>query len=103
MPASRLTRRNERCVDRLELPIDTWSDDEPFVSAEGVAMQLGIKLRGRLIHLLVPLPPFDDLLGAKRDENANDNDPDLTDELAPAVQRLGQVNVHEWPPWRRRG
>src|SRR5579864_6678963 len=36
-------------------------------------------------------------LGSQRDENAEDDNPDLTDELAPAVQRFGQMEMHTGP------
>jgi hypothetical protein len=42
-----------------------------------------------------------DLLDSKGDEYANDNDPDLTGELTPAVQRFGNVEVHAAGPRRR--
>src|SRR5207302_500972 len=46
----------------------------------------------RLPHnpdLLMPLPGLDYLLRRERDQHANDDDPDLANERAPAVQRLG--------------
>ncbi len=47
-----------------------------------------------LVHPLAPLNGLDDLLGTKRDQDAEHDDPDFTGELAPAVQRLRQVDVH---------
>jgi hypothetical protein len=42
-----------------------------------------------------PVDRLDDLLGAKRDQHADDDDPHLADKLAPAVQRLGEVEMHQ--------
>jgi hypothetical protein len=41
---------------------------------------------------------FDDLLGAKSDQHANDDNSDFTGERSPAMKRLGQMNVHARDP-----
>ena len=38
------------------------------------------------------------MLRTKRDQHANDDDTDLARELAPAMQRLGQMEMHTGPP-----
>ena len=40
---------------------------------------------------------LDELLRSKRDQDAEDDDADFAGELAPAVQRLGQMEVHAAP------
>ncbi len=45
-----------------------------------------------------PVQRLDDLLGGQRDQHADDNDPDFARELAPAVQRLGKVEMHAAGP-----
>ena len=52
----------------------------------------------RLPHLMAPVPALDQLFGAERDQHADDDDPDLAEKFAPAMERLWQVNVHESPP-----
>ena len=37
-----------------------------------------------------PVQRLDDLLGGHRQQDADDDDPDLASELAPSVQRLGR-------------
>src|SRR5207302_3567616 len=48
--------------------------------------------------LAPPMNGFDDLLRAERDEHAEHDDPNLAGELAPAVQRLGEMDVHVRAP-----
>src|SRR6185437_4025325 len=97
-----LPRRSERCINCVELPVDAWSDDEPVISADGVAMQLRVELNRGFLDLVAPLHALDQLFGAERDQHADDDNADLADELTPAVQRLGQVKMHGSPPRRRR-
>lgn len=40
------------------------------------------------------------LLGPERNQHAEDDDSDFTDKLAPAVQRLRQMEVHSTDPQR---
>ncbi|HXD25284.1 MAG TPA: hypothetical protein VN609_05095 [Propionibacteriaceae bacterium] len=46
---------------------------------------------------------LDHLLCAKRDQDADDDDSDLTGELAPAVQRFGKVEMHATSPRQGQG
>jgi len=55
----------------------------------------------RVVGLVAPVDGFDHLFRAERDQHANDDDAHLTDELAPAVQRLGQVEMHAIGPQQR--
>src|SRR3954447_18415086 len=41
------------------------------------------------------MPIFDELLRAERDQNADDDDPHLANERAPAVHGFGEVDVHQ--------
>ena len=66
-----------------------WSRDVTGVDAQ---LLVGI-------HCLVtPVKPFDSLFGRQCNQHAQNDDPDLAGELAPPVQRLWQVNVHEPAP-----
>jgi len=40
------------------------------------------------LDVMLPVPVLEQLLCAEREKHTEDDDPDLTDELAPAVQRL---------------
>src|SRR6185437_5623740 len=51
-----------------------------------------------LADLPMPLPLLDDLPEAERDQDAEDDDPDLAGERAPAVHRFWQVDVHRVAP-----
>jgi hypothetical protein len=55
------------------------------------------------LNLVSPMQHFDDLLRAKRDQHAHDDDPDLAGELAPAMQRFGQVEMHRSTPQNGNG
>jgi hypothetical protein len=41
-----------------------------------------------------PVQRLDDLLGGQRDQHADDDDPHLANERAPAVQRFGEMEMH---------
>ena len=64
----------QACVDR-----------EPFVSVCQISGHFLAQARIGLAHLTAPVPILDQLLGAKRDQDADDDDPDFAGELAPAV------------------
>jgi len=54
-------------------------------------------------YLIVPMQPFDGLFRAKGAQHADDDNPYLTDESSPAVQRFWKVEMHaKWPPDGRR-
>jgi hypothetical protein len=40
---------------------------------------------------------LDELLSSERNQHADDDDADLAGEFAPAVQRLGQMEMHQMP------
>src|SRR4051794_22518669 len=50
--------------------------------------------------LAAPMSALDQLLGAERDQHADDDDPDLAGQGAPAVERLWQMDMHGKPPSR---
>lgn len=75
-PINARTLRYHITVDR-EVP--------PELMVDGLA---------KVANLATPMRRFDDLLGRERDQYANNDDADLADELAPAVQWFGQMNTH---------
>src|SRR3954454_6293733 len=65
-----------------------WPDYSPFVAHAPI----------RFTNFAPPMPTLDHLLGPKRDQHPNDDNPHLARELAPAVQRVWQVEVHATGP-----
>jgi len=47
---------------------------------------------------LTVVQPFHDLSRPERNQNAEDDDPNFADELAPAVQWLGNIEMHAAGP-----
>src|SRR5206468_12382439 len=70
-----------------------------LVDAE-VTAELVIDSVAEVARLGAPVRRLDQLLGAERDQHADDDDPDLAGERAPAVERLWQMDMHGKPPSR---
>ena len=60
--------------------------------------ELVIHVGNGRFDLLTLIPIFGQLLRAERNKYAENNDPDLAEEDAPAVQRFWQLNVHAVGP-----
>ena len=84
----------DHLIDLVEPSVDAGFEPDALLRIEEIAFQLRPKVVLSFIDLLVPTPSLDDLLRPERDQHADDDDSHLAGELAPAVQRLGEVEMH---------
>jgi len=73
---------------------DARAEQQALLVRSQVIGQLIVHGAPKLADLGIAVDGLDHLLSAKRDENAEHDDPNLAGELAPAVKWLGQMKVH---------
>ncbi len=81
----------------------TFAEPHRLLGIIKLVVDLEVDARLGAADLVPPVKRLDHLLRAKRDQHADDDDPDLAKKLAPAVQRFGKVEMHVGGPPARRG
>jgi len=92
------TNSRKKCSDFVEPTLDATLNRDAVMYQAKVEGRLGAHIFSRFGRLPALVERCRDLLETKRDQNAENDDADLPNELAPTVQRFGKMKVDEAPP-----
>ena len=85
----------------LKAAVDAWPLLLTLRDSSEVVGDLSIQRSPCVRNFIAPMQCFDSLLRTQRDQDAENDDPHLASELAPAVQRFGKVDMHAIAPGER--
>src|SRR5690348_7522709 len=92
-----VSRPREDCLQLPDAPVDARLGPEPVPYDADVERRFGAHVLPRSLGHLSVVKRLHNRFRPKCDENGDDDDPHLARELAPAVERLGEVKVHFRP------
>ena len=94
-----MTRRIvDQLINLIHSPSDARSELDTFLCSGNIGFEFRPKVAPSFLNMAAPTHRLNELFGAKRNQHADDDDSDLARECAPAVQRLGQMDVNGTAP-----